>query len=397
MIKNFRLSVKNYFQRIQKHEIRFEKILLILLALSVCVSEPLSRNIIRVIFFIFAIKFFISKDAAMELIKRYKIFLLTISAFAWWMIISSIYGGHLVSDSDSRVYWFFFSHNMILFIPLIMIIRRKKNSAPLLIAIGLSILIDDIFMACQIFDGVSKPITFLNDSPFQSSILYIILLPTFLLLTLDSEDFRQKIFFGVTFFVSLWVFLYLHTNLAQIILAIIFVMILIDRFGATKKFLAAIMAAGIIFVMFQGALKDLPNFDKICAEDVFSARQKVWENSFEFVQENPVMGVGLGNYTKIYEERFIDETRNLKVLHAYNSYLQFWAETGIFGVILFCGIFGNILVWSRRRCGNIYGRILFFATLALMLYGLTDFIFERYSAMRLYWVLLGICVASLDR
>lgn len=388
----------NHFSgRITRYAVRFEKILLILLALSVCVSEPLSRNIIRVVFFMFAIKFFIGKDAAMELIKRYKIFLLTISAFAWWMIISSIYGGHLVSDSDSRVYWFFFSHNMILFIPLIMMIRRQKNSERLLIATCISILIDDFFIACQLADGNFKPITFLNDSPFQSSILYIISLPTFLLLTLDEENFKRKIFYGATFFFSLWMFLYLQTNLAQIILAIIFAMILIYRFSANKKFLTAIMAAGIFFIMFQGALKDVPNFEKICAEDYFAARQEVWENSFEMAQENPIMGVGLGNYTKIYKEKFIDDTPKLKILHAYNSYLQFWAETGIFGVILFCGIFGSILIWSRRRCGNIYGRILFFATLSLMLYGLTDFIFESYSAMRLYWVLLGICIASLDR
>ena len=397
MFKNFSLRITNYALSIKKYSIRIEKILLILLALSVCISEPLSRNIIRVVFFMFAIKFFISNNAAMELIKRYKMFLLTISAFAWWMIISSIYGGHLVSDSDSNVYWFFFSHNMILFIPLIMMIRRQKNSDKLLITTAISLLIDDAFITFQLVTGIYNPTTFLNDSPFQSSILYVILLPTFLILTLSVEDFKKQIFYCITFFISLGTFLYLYTTYAQIVVAITLALVLIERLRACEKFLIGTIAAVIFVIMFQGALKYVPDFEIINVYDVFKGRDIVWENTFEIAVENPIMGVGLGNYKKIYDERFIDETPNLKITHAYNSYLQFWSETGILGLILFCVIFGSILIWSKKRAGNLYGRILFFATLALMLYSTTDFIFESYSAMRLYWVLFGICVASLDR
>ena len=99
------------------------------------------------------------------------------------MIISSVYGGDLVTDDDSDVYWFFFSHNMILFLPLILMIRRQKNSERLLICAAISLLIDDLFIAYQICEGITAPITFLNDSPFQNSILYMILLPTILIFT----------------------------------------------------------------------------------------------------------------------------------------------------------------------------------------------------------------------
>ena len=162
--------------------------------------------------------------------------LLTISAFAWWMIISSIYGGHLVSDSDSNVYWFFFSHNMILFIPLIMMIRRQKNSDKLLITTAISLLIDDAFITFQLVTGIYNPTTFLNDSPFQSSILYVILLPTFLILTLSVEDFKKQIFYCITFFISLGTFLYLYTTYAQIVVAITLAMVLIERLRACEKF-----------------------------------------------------------------------------------------------------------------------------------------------------------------
>ncbi len=392
------LGIKNLPLRITHYALRIETLLLILLALSVCISEPLSRNIIRIIFVMFAVKFFIHKDAVTNLTKRYKFLLISISAFAWWMIISSVYGGDLVSDSDSNVYWFFFSHNMILFVPLVMMIRRQKKSEKLLIATVLSLLVDDFFISWQLSNGVENPITFLNDSPFQSSILYVILLPTLLILTLNEEGaLYKKIFYGATFFISLVAFLFLYTNCAQIVVAIVLAAILIESFSRSRKILIALMTAGIFFIMFQGTLKDLGDVEKICAEDVFTARGLIWTSTVDIIANNPIMGVGLGNYDEVLHEKYLIEVQTLKVIHAYNTYLHFWAETGIFGVILFCTIFGWILIWSRRRCGNLYGRILFYSTLALMLYATTDFIFESYSAMRLYWVMFGICVASLDR
>ena len=350
------MSIKISPLRIERYIVRIENILLILLALSVCISEPLSRNIVRIIFVAFAVKIFVNrnKNTTTEFLKRHKLFLITISAFAWWMIISSLYGGHLVSDSDSYVYWFFFSHNMILFLPMIMIIRRQKFSDKLLIALGISLLIDDAFIFEQIATGVVNPITFLNDSPLQNLILYVILLPTFLVLSFNESNSRKKIFFAATFLVSLIAFWLLYAQVA------------------------------------------FKEFENLGVGGFLQPQQTLWAASFEMLKNNPIMGVGLGNFNEELN-KILPAAQNLHVHHAFNTYLQFWAETGIFGLILFCGIFGKILIWARRRCGNVYGKILFFSTLSLMLYAFTDFIFESYSAMRAYWFLLGVCIASLQR
>ena len=394
MLKKFSLMIANYEMRLTKYALRIENILLILLALSVCISEPLSRNIIRVIFVMVAVKFFVGKDIIVELFKRYKFFMLTISAFAWWMIISSIYGGDLVTDDDSNVYWFFFSHNMILFIPMILMIRRQNKSEKLLIAMGISLLIDDAFIAYQLFNGVEFPITFLNDSPLQNSILYVILLPMFLILTLDeSTDRLKKFFYGTTFFVSWAAFIFLYTKPAQLILIAIFIFILIEKFGAWKKFLAVALTAGIFFALMPIEINFLS-----AAKEIFGDRIFIWQGAANMIKENPIMGVGLGKYFEQYHGIYeIPSAINIDVNHAFNTYLQLWAETGIVGVGLFCALFGGILLWARRRFGNLYGKILFFSTLSLTLYAATDFIFAGYSAMRLYWFLFGVCVASLDR
>lgn len=35
------------------------------------------------------------------------------------------------------------------------------------------------------------------------------------------------------------------------------------------------------------------------------------------------------------------------------------------------------------------------STLALMLYSLTDYTFEAYSGMRVYWLLIGVCATGI--
>ena len=378
MFEKFSSVFANNELQITKYSLRLEKILLILLALGVCVSEPLSRNIIRIIFVIFAVKIFIGRNIITELLKRYKIFLLPISAFAWWMIISSIYGGDLVTDDDSNVYWFFFSHNMILFLPMILMIRRQKNSARLLICAAISLLIDDLFIAYQLSQGVIYPKTFLNDSPLQNSILYVILLPTFLILFLQVDDKRKKIFYAAMFVLSWTAFIFIYNQPAQIVLMIIFVLILLEKFFDLKKFLVLALTSIIFLVAMPAELNPIPMIEKIFAERIL-----VWQGVFNMIQSNPIMGVGLGKFLEQYQELYaLPDAKSIWANHALNTYLQLWAETGIFGLILFVAIFGGIL---------------FFATLSLMLYAATDFIFASYSAMRVYWFLLGVCVASLDR
>lgn len=39
--------------------------------------------------------------------------------------------------------------------------------------------------------------------------------------------------------------------------------------------------------------------------------------------------------------------------------------------------------------------IMFTSTLALVLYSLTDYTFAGYGAMRLYWLIMGICAAGI--
>jgi O-antigen ligase len=70
-------------------------------------------------------------------------------------------------------------------------------------------------------------------------------------------------------------------------------------------------------------------------------RIKIWKTGLFMVKDNPVLGVGLGNsiyrydeYVKIHPELNTDYSQ----FPLHNSYLKVWAETGIFGILLFIAI-----------------------------------------------------------
>ena len=395
--------IKNYALRIKKFSLRFETFLIILFGLSVCISESLSRNIVRIIFIMAAFKIFLNRDIAAELLKHYKNLLIMISAFAWWMIISSIYGGRLVTSDDSNIYWFFFSHNMLLFIPLILIIRRQKKSGKVLIATAISLLIDDLFIFYQVSQGVARPETFLGGSWMQGTMIYVILLPMLLIMSLENfDDARKKIFFRATFLLSLAAFILLNTRGAWIDLSIVLTLILIYRIRNLKKLLAifsaSIIAVGIFLTLTPNTSQRIQTMAHLESEQAVTERFLMWQSAINMIKDHPIMGVGLGNYVKQYQEVYIlPEALERQQTHAHNAYLHFWAETGIFGLALFCAIFIYTLRWAWARSENLYGQILFFSTLALMIYGITDYTFAGYSAMRLYWLLFGVCVACLHR
>lgn len=80
-------------------------------------------------------------------------------------------------------------------------------------------------------------------------------------------------------------------------------------------------------------------------ETSYAGRRAIWADTYGIIQDNPILGAGLGSfrveYTKhqsVYLEYLVD--------HAHNDYLQFAAEIGIPGAVLLFGMIVLVLVRS---------------------------------------------------
>jgi len=110
--------------------------------------------------------------------------------------------------------------------------------------------------------------------------------------------------------------------LSIVILAAVFGVI---PFGVTTSVLAAFGLAGV-------------NFDSVTAEN-FSAVQRLafWQAGLNMFVDNPVLGVGIGNYIQAYP-KYAASGWQLVLGHAHDYYLNAAAETGLVGLAAYLAL-----------------------------------------------------------
>ena len=78
-------------------------------------------------------------------------------------------------------------------------------------------------------------------------------------------------------------------------------------------------------------------------------RVLVWEKSLKMIQDNPILGVGVGNWDIVIPSYRLDKLPNelFEVIYfqrPHNDYLWVLSEVGIFGFLAYLAIFG-IIIW----------------------------------------------------
>ena len=126
-----------------------------------------------------------------------------------------------------------------------------------------------------------------------------------------------------------------------------------------------------------------------------NVRLKYWDNALKIANENPVFGIGLGNW-KIESLPYEKEISNRLTVsdHPHNDFLEIAAETGYLNLIVYLSIFVFALVISikriRKNDNELSQMIAFITLLLLFAYGIDAlFNFPLYRAtMQLNFVLL---------
>lgn len=379
---------------------KFMFVLILIFALAAGISEPLCRNAARIIFFVSIVMFFVDQRV-LNLAIRFKRLLILMLAFTLWIVISSCLGGRVPSTSDSSTYWLYFSYNMLLFIPIALFVKTERRIDWLLIALAVALMVNNIAVEAQLYFGFERPVTFLRGAWMQSALLYVILLPIFLIVSLRAEGRLKKFVWMIFFLDALAAFIILKTRGAWLAMLIVLPAIVPLYVRELKK----IFSIGLVLIISALAFFSLEptSGDRIETMKNFSTEQSVterfliWRSSIEMIKDNPILGVGFGNFEPEYQSKYIlPEARERWQGHAHNTYLQLWAENGVIGLGLFCALFGFILIQSWRRRANHYAAMIFFSTLGFLLYSLTDYTYASYSAMRVYWFVLALGLRGLD-
>ena len=321
---------------------------------------------------------------------------ITVFILLLWLSVSAIYAHNhfesftLLSNLIACILAFF----------LVQQLKNQSSSVTILKAIYISGVLVSIIGLCQQLFGLdaipqaSDPAsTFANKN--MAAQFITLTFPLFLLFK------RKKIFASVCSLLMLSFLFFTGCNAAWIavffeLFLIIFVLNFDFFYRDGRKWCA-------VLVLIAFALA--PVWKTIYNKQSAQQRLEMWENTIDMIKDNPVLGVGLGNYKVFYPKykkssKFDDIIFNetIQTKNAHNDILQLTAETGIVGIIIFASIlflfFRSIAsVLFNKNDDNFYAALCICVAMSgIVLNACFSFPFQRPIPPLVCMVYLSICL-----
>ncbi|MFM7358635.1 MAG: O-antigen ligase family protein [Sediminibacterium sp.] len=217
----------------------------------------------------------------------------------------------------------------------------------------------------------------------------------------------KKMYFFFVFLISVWLIFLLNSRTTFVAILFVYIFYLgfcVFQFRKQKKkellifngggILIAIVIALLLSLMSINAAKSSyiedtnANYgnaiDRVVSiastqDGSNNSRLFLWKHAFQYGLKHPIMGCGYGNwkFASIPPTNPLVDDLSVPV-HAHNDYLEFFAELGLLGGLLYLGLFLAIAFYSYRvivstASGQEIKIISFFSLLAMIGYGIDAF------------------------
>lgn len=126
-------------------------------------------------------------------------------------------------------------------------------------------------------------------------------------------------------------------------------------------------------------------------------RIRIWGQTLRLLSHHPVFGIGLSNYKQAMGPFWQDLPQ---VIYPHNIALNFWAVTGLLGLVAFAWLTGQAFVmalkgWHRHSPEwRPYELGVFLFLIGMVVHGLVDVPFFKNDLSLQYWALLGLLWAA---
>ncbi|MEK4146203.1 O-antigen ligase family protein [Robertmurraya sp. FSL W8-0741] len=136
------------------------------------------------------------------------------------------------------------------------------------------------------------------------------------------------------------------------------------------------------------------------------SRTTLWKTGWFMLRDNPVLGVGMGNYTANYKE-YVEKYPELYIGHdsysVHNSYLKVGAETGFIGLAAFLLIYIMYfltlikLYFKQNLLGKVLAIGLFVGSVCYMVQNLSNNLIFIPQLNVTFWLTAGLMLAFLHK
>ncbi len=159
-----------------------------------------------------------------------------------------------------------------------------------------------------------------------------------------------------------------------------------------KKSALAVVAAGIVLL---GAVVLWPRALPLHYQSGGN-RLWLWSHSIDYLTQSPrhfVLGTGIRQFFRKIQKPFYNPKQMERIIYPHNIFLNFWTETGLFGMLSFGFIFGYIsLIAYRiyRQSDRVIGAGLLAALAVILAHGLLDVPYFKNDLAMEWWILVVI-------
>lgn len=381
-------------------EDKFDKIILFIfgiLSISSCVTEALSRNCVRVLLFLLIVRLVVKPDVLKKLYRAKSLCISTLIFYAM-IIFSAIYGGNFWSVSSESM--FSTQYTALLLPACLLLLKRNRDVVFLLYGLFFSMLLTDIYIFYQVFQGVYRPVPLVAAGVMKGTCLFVILIPAMLISSFDNKMPNMgRLFSAICAVVSIIGLICTNTRGGWLAIVPVVIGILLYYIPTWKKKLTVILACCLLMGVVSASVSSFSTrIDSITRgrnEQSVNERFLMWDSAIKMGLDHPLLGVGNGNYKYCYQNEYISpQAKEPDVGHAHSMFFQMLGENGFIGLLAYCGMIGTFFYYGYRR-KSAKAKIILASTMGLVLYGLTDYTLSAYEAMRVYWFLMGLCIAGI--
>lgn len=372
-------------------------------------SIPLNGDaILAVIILMYFLRILLIKETRLKFVRGIKNFFtdyLTISLFilGFVMVISTFY------SSDKKIA-LSESARFISYISLFFIIKYELNESNVLdniikIYISVCFLIFSIGIIEYCFQTKIINMNSLTPDRIKSTLensnnlAAFSILSVFPLIVLFLEQ-KKKIKKTLYFVVSILAIFNIVLSQSRNALIALAVGCLILCFVYSYKFIFAfVLMGGVAWMVPQIHSRILQIGDSRQNE----SRVKIWKMTFKMIKDQPIFGIGNGNFHNMYKEylKSYPELSNTyggnDIYHPHNIFLKFQSELGIAGAMAFIVVIISIPIKLKKFIKNINSNFyksfykgFFVSFLVFMFMNMIDNFFSAPKVISFFWILIAV-------
>lgn len=214
----------------------------------------------------------------------------------------------------------------------------------------------------------------------------------------DTRKYFSKsvlYYFATLFSLSLTLyFTYSYTAWISVITAFL-ISLFVNKNLTYKKFFIVIFVFLLLFSSQLNSAKVKLLFENFSRSSV-NSRLMIWKSATRMIWENPVFGIGPGNFQKVYldYQKYFPPYLEWAAPQPHNIFLAFWLQTGLLGLIgfilLLYVVFGNLFAEIKK---NNALALSFFAIFSYtILHGFLDTTIWKNDLFLIFWIFVFFAV-----